>query len=320
MKNLLIEVKNLKKYFDLKNKSKLHAVDDLSFNIYKGEVLGLVGESGCGKSTTGRTLLRLIPATSGEIIYNGENTLDYNAHQVNNMRKKMQIIFQDPNSCLNPRKTVKQIIAEPLLVQKVLSKEEINNKVYNLMLDTGIPHKLSGKYPHELDGGTRQRAGIARALALEPEFIVCDEPISALDVSIQAQILNLISDLKEQKDLTYLFITHDLSVVKHISNRIMVMYLGKLVEIAETDELFTNPKHPYTNALLSAIPIPKINKSKDRIILEGDVPSPIDPGSGCRFANRCWLAEDICFKETPELGEYSKDHYVSCHMVKSNMK
>ena len=256
MDDKLIEVENLKKYYKVPT-GYLHAVDDVSFYINKGETLGLVGESGCGKSTVGRTLLRLIPHTAGKVLYNGENILNYNTAQMRAMRKKMQIIFQDPYSCLDPRKTIGQIIAEPLIINKVVPHKEINEYVLNLMSKGGVSRRLYNSFPHELDGGRRQRVGIIRALALNPEFIVCDEPVSSLDVSIQAQILNLLQDLQDTMHLTYLFVSHDLSVVRHISNRIIVMYLGKIMEVSPSRELFKNPGHPYTRALLSAVPIAK---------------------------------------------------------------
>lgn len=314
MSEKLIDVVGLKKYFKVSAGS-LHAVDDLDFYINKGETLGLVGESGCGKSTTGRVILRLIPHTSGEVYYKGENILNYNNNKMRDMRKEMQMIFQDPYSCLDPRKSIGQIIAEPLIVNKTVPSKEINEKVMELMTKGGVNRKLFNSYPHELDGGRRQRVGIIRALALNPQFIVCDEPVSSLDVSIQSQILNLLQDLQESMGLTYLFISHDLSVVRHISNRIAVMYLGKIVEIAKSKELFHSPLHPYTKALLSAVPIAKYNYKRDRIILKGDVPSPINPGQGCRFANRCWMAQDICRKESPSLRELAPEHEVSCHLI-----
>lgn len=314
MSEKLIEVVGLKKYFKVSAGS-LHAVDDLDFYINKGETLGLVGESGCGKSTTGRVILRLIPHTSGEVYYKGENILNYNNNKMRDMRKEMQMIFQDPYSCLDPRKSIGQIIAEPLIVNKTVPSREINEKVLELMTKGGVNRKLFNSYPHELDGGRRQRVGIIRALALNPQFIVCDEPVSSLDVSIQSQILNLLQDLQESMGLTYLFISHDLSVVRHISNRIAVMYLGKIVEIAKSKELFHTPLHPYTKALLSAVPVAKYNYKRDRIILKGDVPSPINPGQGCRFANRCWMAQDICRKESPSLRELATEHEVSCHLI-----
>lgn len=314
MSEKLIEVVGLKKYFKVSTGS-LHAVDDLDFYINKGETLGLVGESGCGKSTTGRVILRLIPHTAGEVYYKGENILNYSNSKMRDMRKEMQMIFQDPYSCLDPRKSIGQIIAEPLIVNKTVPSREINEKVMELMTKGGVNRKLFNSYPHELDGGRRQRVGIIRALALDPQFIVCDEPVSSLDVSIQSQILNLLQDLQESMGLTYLFISHDLSVVRHISNRIAVMYLGKIVEIAKSKELFHTPLHPYTKALLSAVPVAKYNYKRDRIILKGDVPSPINPGQGCRFANRCWMAQDICRKESPSLRELATEHEVSCHLI-----
>lgn len=314
MSENLIEVRNLKKYFRV-SEGDLHAVDDVSFSIGKGETLGLVGESGCGKSTIGRVVLRLIPHTSGEIIYDGENILEYDDEKMRDMRKSMQMIFQDPYSSLNPRKTIGQIIAEPLLINGLVSRKEVNEVVLDLMAKGGIRRKLFNSYPHELDGGRRQRVGIIRALALNPKFIVCDEPVSSLDVSIQAQILNLLQDMQENMGLTYLFISHDLSVVRHISNRIVVMYLGKIMEVCDSKELFRNPLHPYTKALLSAVPIAKYNYSRERILLKGDVPSPVNPKPGCRFAQRCWMAKECCFKEEPCLKDVGNGHQVACHLL-----
>jgi peptide/nickel transport system ATP-binding protein len=313
----LIEVKNLKKYFKTKT-GMLHAVDGLNFHINKGETLGLVGESGCGKSTTGRVLIRLIQANEGEILFQNENILKYNNSQMKNLRKNMQIVFQDPYSCLNPRLTVSEIIAEPLIVNKVFSqKKNMEKRIDELMNLVGISGRLKNVYPHELDGGRRQRVGIARSLALNPKFIVLDEPVSALDVCIQAQILNLMKDLQEELGLTYLFIAHNLSVVKHISDRIAVMYLGKIVELSDYKSMFKDPLHPYTQALLSAIPSHKLDNQKERIILKGDVPSPINPPEGCRFAGRCNYCKDICFKETPELVEIEESRYVACHFARN---
>lgn len=315
MSEVLIEAKNLKKYFKVPAGS-LHAVDDVSFSINRGETLGLVRESGCGKSTVGRTLLRLIPHTDGEVLYNGENILKYSNARMREMRTKMQMIFQDPYSCLDPRKTIGQIIAEPLLINKVVPRKEINEHVLELMSKGGVSRRLYNSYPHELDGGRRQRVGIIRALALNPEFIVCDEPVSSLDVSIQAQILNLLQDLQDTMHLTYLFVSHDLSVVRHISNRIVVMYLGKIVEVSPSHELFKNPIHPYTRALLSAIPVAKYqNDRPERILLKGDVPSPVNPKPGCRFANRCWMAKEICHEQEPCLKECCPGHQAACHFV-----
>ena len=314
MSKNLIEVQNLKKYFRV-SEGELHAVDDVSFSIAKGETLGLVGESGCGKSTIGRVLLRLVPHTGGKVVYNGENIFEYDNEKMLAMRTKMQMIFQDPYSCLNPRKTIGQIIAEPLIINKVVPKSEQNDVVLELMAKGGIRKKLFNSYPHELDGGRRQRVGIIRALALNPEFIVCDEPVSSLDVSIQAQILNLLQDLQEERKLTYLFISHDLSVVKYISSRIVVMYLGKVMEISESKELFRNPVHPYTQALLSAVPSPAYGTHRERILLKGDVPSPVNPKPGCRFAQRCQYAEECCFQTEPVLKEIVPGHQAACHLV-----
>ena len=314
MSENLIEVRNLKKYFRVSD-GQLHAVDDVSFAIGKGETLGLVGESGCGKSTIGRVILRLIPHTSGEVLYDGENILEYSNEKMREMRRSMQMIFQDPYSSLNPRKTIGQIIAEPLLINGLVSRKEVTDVVLDLMAKGGIRKKLFNSYPHELDGGRRQRVGIIRALALNPKFIVCDEPVSSLDVSIQAQILNLLQDLQENMGLTYLFISHDLSVVRHISNRIVVMYLGKIMAVCDSRELFRNPLHPYTKALLSAVPIAKYNYNRERILLKGDVPSPVNPKPGCRFAQRCWMAKECCFEKEPELKDVGGGHCVACHLV-----
>jgi peptide/nickel transport system ATP-binding protein len=313
MAEKLIEVKNLKKYFNTA-KGLLHAVDDISFHINKGETLGLVGESGCGKSTTGRLLIRLLESTEGEIFYNGKDINKLSKKEMRTMRTEMQIVFQDPYASLNPRLTVSEIIAEPLIVNKTYkTKTEMNERVANLMETVGLAPRLANAYPHELDGGRRQRIGIARALALNPKFIVQDEPVSALDVSIQAQILNLMADLQEQFDLTYLFISHDLSVVKHVSDRIAVMYLGKIVELADYKTMFNNPLHPYSQALLSAIPLPTLEVKKERIILEGDVPSPINPPKGCRFYGRCRHRTDKCLTDEPILKDMGDDHFVACH-------
>ena len=315
MSEILLDVKNLCKYYPVSGGT-LHAVDDVSFHINKGETLGLVGESGCGKSTIGRTVLRLIPHTSGEVHYKGENILACSPARLRSLRRQIQIIFQDPYSCLDPRKTIGQIISEPLVINRLAGKKELNAKVLDLMSKGGVSRKLYNAYPHELDGGRRQRVGIIRALAMNPEFIVCDEPVSSLDVSIQAQILNLLQEMQENMGLTYLFISHDLSVVRHISNRIIVMYLGKIVEICRSRELFANPVHPYTRALLSAVPIAKYNYNRrEQILLKGDVPSPVNPRPGCRFANRCWMAKEICHQETPELKNVGTDHQAASHFV-----
>ena len=315
MGKALLEVKHLKKYFNTKQ-GLLHAVDDVNFQVMKGETLGLVGESGCGKSTTGRAILRLHEPTSGEIIYNGEDIVKYNKNQMKDMRKKMQIVFQDPYSSLNPRLSVYDLIADSLYVNKdVVPKKEINKHINYIMELVGLEKRLVNSFPHELDGGRRQRIGIARALVVNPEFIVLDEPVSALDVSIQSQILNLLAELQEQLGLTYIFVAHNLSVVKHISDRIAVMYLGNIVELTDYKSIFKDPLHPYTQALLSAIPIPKVGLQRERIVLEGDVPSPIDPPPGCVFYGRCRQRKDICKETKPNFKEKKPGHYVACHLV-----
>lgn len=309
----LVNIKHLKKYFDVKNKKKLHAVDDLSFDIYPGETLGLVGESGCGKSTVGNVIMRLLEPTAGEMYFQGKSVFDASGKDRLGLCREMQIIFQDPYSSLNPRKTVRSILMEAYKIHRLGSAAELEAKVKELCADCGITQDLLSKYPHELDGGKRQIVGIARALSLSPKFIVCDEPVSSLDVSIQATIINLLMDLQKKHALSYLFISHDLSVVRHISNRIAVMYLGEIIEIADTDEIFANAMHPYTIALLSAVPKVQIGKRVKRIILRGDVPSPINPGVGCRFAPRCWMAKDICSKQSPPLTSVNGGHCVACH-------
>jgi oligopeptide/dipeptide ABC transporter ATP-binding protein len=309
---ILLEVKNLKKYFKTP-KGMLHAVDDVSFTIEKGKTLGVVGESGCGKTTTGRTILRLVEPTSGQIIFEGKDIAKLSKEEMRKQRKDMQLIFQDPFSSLDPRKTVSQIIAEPIVYNKLITnKKAVNQRVAELMQTVGLAERLTNAYPHELDGGRRQRVGIARALAMNPKFIVCDEPVSALDVSIQAQILNLLDELQDKLGLTYMFITHDLAVVNHFADDIAVMYLGQLVEKAPADELFANPLHPYTKALLSAIPIPDTKAKNQRMILKGEITSPIDPGNECRFAKRCLYADDGCHGGSPELVEVSPGHFVAC--------
>ena len=311
----LIEVKGLTKFFRTP-KGMLHAVDNIDFYIEKGETLGLVGESGCGKSTTGRLLIRLLEATSGEILYNGEDMLKMNKAAMRKLRTKIQIVFQDPYASLDSRRTVYESIEEPLLLNnRYTDKKERENYVFQLMNTVGLAPQVVNSYPHELDGGRRQRVGVARAIALNPEFIVLDEPVSALDVSIQAQILNLLQRLQKEKSLTYLFISHNLSVVKHISDRVAVMYLGKIVEMAPTKELFSNPLHPYTQALLSAVPIPRVDVKREQIILEGDVPSPINPKPGCRFYGRCQSRCEQCQNGNLELREVLPQHYVSCAIV-----
>ena len=310
----LIEVKNLKKYF--KSAAGLvHAVDDISFEIQKGETVGLVGESGCGKSTLGRTLIHLNESTGGQIFYDGKDVTTLNKRQLVEFRKDVQMIFQDPFSSLDPRQTVQDIIEEPLHLTGGMNREQIKERTRELMDTVGIEKRLRMSYPHELDGGRRQRVGIARALALNPKFIVCDEPVSALDVSIQAQILNLLMDLQDRMGLTYLFITHDMSVVKHISNQICVMYLGQMVEKSPKNELFERPLHPYTKALLSAIPTTDIHHPKQRILLKGEIKSPINPGPGCRFAFRCPYADESC-KAGVSLNEVLPGHFVACNKAK----
>lgn len=311
-----VEVKNLKKYFKV-GKGTLHAVDDLSFCINSGETLGLVGESGCGKSTTGRTLIRLLDADGGQVLFKGEDVMKYDKKKMKNFRQNVQMVFQDPYSCLNPRLSIYELISEPLWNVPAYknNKAAVTKRVKELMEIVGIASRLINSYPHELDGGRRQRVGIARALAVNPEFLVLDEPVSSLDVCIQAQVINLLKRLQQEMGLTYLFISHDLSVVKHISNRIAVMYLGKIVELSESGEIFKNPLHPYTQALLSAIPIPKLDCGRKRIILHGDVPSPVNPPKGCRFAGRCMYATEKCREQEPEFREVDKGHFVSCYRV-----
>lgn len=314
----ILEVKNLKKYFSTP-KGELHAVDDISFKIDEGKTLGVVGESGCGKSTLGRTILHLLESTEGQIIFEGKDVTNLKKQELKKMREEMQIIFQDPFSSLNPRMSVSETIMEPLILKGGMKSEEIEMETERLMETVGLAKRLAHSYPHELDGGRRQRIGIARALALKPKFILCDEPVSALDVSIQAQILNLMLDLQAERKLTYIFVTHDLSVVKYISDEIMVMYLGQMVEKAPADELFANPLHPYTKALISAIPIPNVHVKKQRIILKGEITSPINPKPGCRFAARCTCVTPECF--SPQvIREVSQDHFVSCHMVGNHDK
>ena len=317
MADVILEVKNLKKYFKTA-RGLLHAVDDVSFTIERGKTLGIVGESGCGKSTTGRAILRLVEPTDGQVLFNGVDITALSARKMQEMRHQMQIIFQDPFSSLDPRKTVSQTIAEPIIENKILKdKKAINESVKELMETVGLAERLVNTYPHELDGGRRQRIGIARALAMEPQFIVCDEPVSALDVSIQAQILNLLQDLKEQMGLTFIFITHDLSVVNHFADEIAVMYLGQLIEKAPTEELFNHPVHPYRRALLSSIPIPEVGIERpQRILLRGEISSPIDPPDECRFAKRCIYTCEKCHGSCPGLIEITKGHFVACHLWK----
>ncbi len=317
-KEILIQVKDLKKYFKVGRNQVLKAVDGVSFNIYKGETLGLVGESGCGKTTCGKTVMGLYDATEGEVLFNGVDIHKLGKKEKKEFTKSAQIIFQDPYSSLNPRMTVGDIIGEGIDIHKLYSGEQRQDKIYELLTTVGLNKEHASRFPHEFSGGQRQRIGIARALAIEPNFIVCDEPISALDVSIQAQVVNLLIELQRKKNLTYLFIAHDLSMVKHISDRVGVMYLGSLVEFTTSDMLYDNPMHPYTKALLSAIPIadPNSEKQKRRIPIEGEIPSPINPKPGCKFASRCSEVKDICKKEMPKLVEVSKEHFVACHLIK----
>ena len=312
----LIETKNLKQYFKV-SQGLLHAVDDVNLKIYRGKTLGVVGESGCGKSTLGRTILQLLKPTSGDVLYDGKSVVGLKGKAMQEMRKNMQIIFQDPYSSLDPRMTVFELIAENMIVNKTYpTKQEIYNKTAELMDTVGLARRLATAYPHELDGGRRQRIGVARALALNPKFIVCDEPVSALDVSIQAQVLNLLMDLQDELGLSYLFITHDLSVVRHISDEIAVMYLGQCVEKAPSQELFDNPTHPYTKALLSAIPEPTIEmRHKEIEVIKGEITSPVNPKPGCRFAARCPLACEKCFNESPVFENMGNEHYCACHVV-----
>jgi len=307
---VLLEVKNLKKYFSTP-KGQLHAVDDVSFTIEEGTTMGVVGESGCGKSTLGRTLIHLLESTDGQILYRGKDITHVNKRELAKLRHKMQIIFQDPNSSLDPRKTVESTIREPMKLSKRYTKDEINQRVDELMELVGVDKRMRRAYPHELDGGRRQRVGIARALAMSPEFIVCDEPVSALDVSIQAQILNLLQDLQEKRKLTYLFVTHDMSVVRHLADNICVMYLGQVAEISPAKEIFQTPLHPYTKTLLSAIPSPDLKDQRKRIVTKGEITSPINPKPGCRFAARCPYYCERC-EQPQKLEEVMPNHFVAC--------
>jgi peptide/nickel transport system ATP-binding protein/oligopeptide transport system ATP-binding protein len=320
-KEILLSVNNLQKYFHI-HKTKespypvLKAVDNVNFDIYRGETFGLVGESGCGKSTLGRTILHLLKPTGGNIIFDGINIGSLSKKGLKSMRKKMQIVFQDPSSSLNPRKRIKDIVLEPMLIHKVFNKETSEKRVDELLEIVGLASYYKKRYPHELSGGQKQRVGIARALALKPEFIVCDEAVSALDVSIQAQVINLLNDLRKEFNLTYLFISHNLNVVYQISNRVAVMYLGNIMEIATYSELYESAMHPYTQALLSSIPQVGITSKDDRILLKGDVPNPANPPSGCKFHTRCPMANEKCKLVAPELKELKNNHFVACHRVK----
>jgi len=311
----IIVADNIKKYFKIKGKGTLHAVDGVSFEVYPGETLALVGESGCGKSTVGNLVMRLLPPTGGELRYKDVNVFRAKGEQSMELHKKMQLIFQDPFSSLNPRKTVIKILSEAYQVHHYGSNEKIRQAVEEVCDRVQFPKNLLDHYPHELDGGMRQVVGIARALSMDPDFIVCDEPVSALDVSIQAKIINLLMDLQKERNIAYLFISHDLSVVRHISKRIIIMYLGQIVESANTEEIFKNASHPYSLALLSAIPKVDTSKKVSRIVLKGDVTNPIDPKPGCRFAPRCWMASGKCFSESPEMHEITPGHCVACHFA-----
>lgn len=321
-KKVLIEVKDLKKYFKVGANAMLKAVDGVSFNIYKGETLGLVGESGCGKTTCGKTVMGLYDATDGQVLFDGTDIHKLGRREKKDFTKRAQIIFQDPYASLNPRMTVEDIIGEGIDIHRLYSGEQRLAKIHELLELVGLNKEHALRFPHEFSGGQRQRIGIARALAIEPEFIVCDEPISALDVSIQAQVVNLLIELQKKKDLTYLFIAHDLAMVKHISDRVAVMYLGSMVESAPSHELYEKPYHPYTKALMSSIPIPdpRREKEKRRIPIEGEIPSPINPQPGCRFASRCCDAKERCRERKPELTEVEPGHFVACHRVIDGMK
>mgnify|MGYP001303905670 CR=1 FL=1 len=315
----LVEIRNLKKHFPVGKNQILKAVDGITFDIYEGETLGLVGESGCGKSTAGRTMIRLYPATEGEMIFNGKNVYAMKKKELRNFTKQAQMIFQDPYASLNPRMTVGDIIGEGIDIHGLYRGKKRLERIYELLETVGLNKEHANRFAHEFSGGQRQRIGIARALAIEPKFIICDEPISALDVSIQAQVINLLIKLQQELGLTYLFIAHDLSMIKHISDRIAVMYLGNIVELTTSEQLYGNPLHPYTKALFSAIPIPdpEVERKRERIILKGDVPSPINPPRGCKFVGRCRNAMDICKETSPEFREIEARHFVACHLVEN---
>ena len=321
-KRTLLKVENLQKYFPIRKRiivqkhvGDVKAVDGVSFDIRRGETLGMVGESGCGKSTIGRTILRLLEPTAGKVTFEGRVLNDLSGEEMRKMRSQMQMIFQDPYASLNPRMRVGDIIGEPILIHGISNRAEREKRVRKLLDVVGLSPYHGARYPHEFSGGQRQRIGIARALSVNPKLIVCDEPVSALDVSIQAQVINLLEDLQKEFDLTYLFIAHDLSVVKHISDRVVVMYLGKMVELSDSEELYKNPLHPYTIALLSAIPVPDPTVKKDRIILKGVVPSPVNPPSGCHFHTRCPKVQEICKQRDPEFKDIGNGHFVACHLV-----
>lgn len=312
----ILEVKDLRKHFNVGGGKILKAVDGITFSINRGETFGLVGESGCGKSTAGRTIIRLYEATSGEVLFNGENIYKFKGEKKKQFHRDMQMVFQDPYASLNPRMTIENIIGEGIDIHKLYTGKERKERIYQLLRAVGLNEEHAGRFPHEFSGGQRQRIGIARALAIEPKFIIADEPISALDVSVQAQVVNLLKQLQRERGLTYLFIAHDLAMVKHISDRIGVMYLGKMVEITTSEQLYAKPLHPYTESLLSAIPIPDpdVEKKRERIILQGEVPSPLNPPSGCPFRTRCPKAMDICSKVMPEMKEVEPGHFTACHL------
>ncbi|MBC7877331.1 MAG: ATP-binding cassette domain-containing protein [Anaerolineales bacterium] len=320
---VLLNVEDLKMHFPIyrgllrRQVGAIHAVDGISFDVHRGETLGLVGESGCGKSTTGRAILQLYKPTSGNVNFDGSNLIELQGEELRHMRRKMQMIFQDPYASLNPRMSIGEIVGEPLIVHNIATGREVQDRVAHLLELVRLNPAFASRYPHEFSGGQRQRIGIARALALQPSFIVCDEPISALDVSIQSQVVNLLQELQEQFNLTYLFIAHDLSMVRHISDRVAVMYLGIMVELTDSNSLYTNPLHPYSQALLSAVPIPDpiLEAKRTRTLLEGDVPSPVNPPSGCRFRTRCPIAETICSEQRPEFRELKPGHFVACHFA-----
>ncbi|MFV8828102.1 ABC transporter ATP-binding protein [Alkalihalobacterium sp. APHAB7] len=324
-KKPLLEVKGLKKYFDIKGGvlgrkvGEVKAVDDVSFTVHEGEILGIVGESGCGKSTTGKAILRLIEPTEGEVLFDGQDITKLSDEEMRKLRRDLQIIFQDPYASLNPRHTIEKIISEPLLIHGIGDEKSRKQKVKELLEVVGLNAFHAARYPHQFSGGQRQRIGIARALAVNPRLVICDEPVSALDVSVQSQILNLMEDLKKEFQLTYLFIAHDLSVVKHISDRVGVMYLGRMVELTGKDELYDNPKHPYTKALLSAVPVPDPDEKSERVILEGDVPSPSNPPSGCAFHTRCPECMDVCKTERPSFRAVADNHFVACHLYDESL-